>query len=268
MTALTAMTDALPRWALMWMLAGGVFFAGKVAMRAALGRVTPQPTVGDEVAWLVLWPGMDAAAFFKRKAALVAVNPVGSGLLGVGTGAVLLWGIARHLDHPLATGWVGMAGLVMVLHFGLFRLLATHWQHRGRPVRPIMDQPVLALSLSEFWGQRWNRAFRDLAHTVIFRPALRRWGRHVAVVLVFLVSGGVHELVITVPAGAGYGLPAAYFLVQAVGMTLERRLPRGSVLLRWIFTHAFTLGPLFLLFPPPFVERVILPFLHFIHALP
>jgi hypothetical protein len=276
MIAEIAIAEPLPRWAVMWLLAGGVFLAGKLAMRAALGRVQPAPTGWDEVAWLALWPGMDAEAFFRRGAAPVRTVADGSGLTAVLLGLGLIWGGARHLESPLAAGWVAMVGLVLVLHFGLFRLLAGCWQRQGRRVRPIMDRPALSLSLAEFWGQRWNRAFRDLAHRWIFRPVLRRRGRHAATAAVFLASGLVHELVITVPAGAGYGLPLIYFLIQALGMTLERRLFPGSaavagpghLLPRWIYTHVFTLGPAFILFPPPFVERVILPFLHFIHALP
>jgi hypothetical protein len=107
----------------------------------------------------------------------------------------------------------------------------------------------------------------------VFRPVARRFGLGTALWTSFAVSGLVHELVISVPAGAGSGLPTAYFLLQAAGITLERRVFRGAMTAerrtsRWLFTHAFTALPAFFLFHPPFVERVMIPFLHAIGALP
>jgi alginate O-acetyltransferase complex protein AlgI len=43
---------------------------------------------------------------------------------------------------------------------------------------------------------------------------------------------------------------------------------RAPFLRRWLRTHAFTLLPVFILFHPPFVERVMVPFFQFIGALP
>ena len=197
-------------------------------------------------------------------------------------GAVLLWGVARWFTHPLAAGWVGMVGLILLLHFGTFGLLAAAWRANGIPVTPIMRFPVGAASLSEFWGRRWNLAFRDLAHRVVFAPVSHRWGHKAALWASFAASGLAHELVISVPAGAGYGLPTSYFLLQALGVTLERsagtpvrnelktadKSVRAPFLRRWLRTHAFTVLPAFILFHPPFVERVMVPFFRVIGALP
>jgi hypothetical protein len=70
--------------------------------------------------------------------------------------------------------------------------------------------------------------------------------------------------VISLPAGAGYGLPTAYFLLQGIGILLERAFPqmRGR-----IFTILITAFPAFWLFHPPFVRHVILPFMKAIGAL-
>jgi alginate O-acetyltransferase complex protein AlgI len=135
-----------------------------------------------------------------------------------------------------------------------------------------MNRPAAATSLTEFWGCRWNRAFRDLAHRFIFHPVARRWGATAALWASFAVSGLAHELIISVPAGGGYGLPTAYFLLQAFGIMVERRvfksLPVEQRVPRWLLTHAFTALPAFFLFHPPFVERVMTPFFHAIGALP
>jgi alginate O-acetyltransferase complex protein AlgI len=187
-------------------------------------------------------------------------------------GAALLWIVARHFTSPLVQGWCGMIGLILCLHFGLFRLLALAWRNLEVEVTPIMNRPVAAVSLSEFWGRRWNLAFRDLVFPLVFRPVAQRLGKAAALWAVFLTSGLVHESIISVPAGAGYGWPTAYFLWQALGITLEKRLfpvpAAASVTARWLFTHSFTALPAFFLFHPPFVERVMVPFFHAIGALP
>jgi hypothetical protein len=90
--------------------------------------------------------------------------------------------------------------------------------------------------------------------------------------LVFVLSGLIHDLVISLPARAGYGLPTAYFVLQGVGITFERsalgrRVGLGKVLEGWIFMVLVVAAPAYFLFHPWFVVRVILPFMHAIHAL-
>lgn len=189
-------------------------------------------------------------------------------------GAVLIWVVARSVPttQPLARGWVGMLGLILVLHFGTFQLTALFWQSVGVNAEAIMSQPLRSTSLAEFWGKRWNLGFRELAHELIFRPLSRTTSAGTAGMAVFLVSGLVHDLVISVPARRGYGLPTLYFTLQGIGVMLQRSSfarrfgvttgPRG-----WCFTMLFLIAPLFWLFHPYFVLRVILPFMQAIHAL-
>ena len=99
----------------------------------------------------------------------------------------------------------------------------------------------------------------------------RPLGLNGAMLVVFLASGLIHELVISVPAHGGYGLPTLYFLIQGAGVLLEhsavgRRLHLRRRFAGWCFTLGFVALPVFWLFHPPFVMRVILPFLHVIGA--
>ncbi len=190
--------------------------------------------------------------------------------LGVG----LLWIVARRIpaEQDLLRGWTGLFGLIFLLHFGSFHLIALFWQAMGIDAEPIMSKPILSKTLSEFWGKRWNLGFRQLAHDLIFRPLYKRIGVAAAGLLVFLASGLIHDLVISLPARGGYGLPTGYFMLQGLGVTLERStlgrqlgLQRGAA--AWIFMVVITAGPAFWLFHPPFVLRVILPFMRAIHAL-
>jgi hypothetical protein len=265
MNAETAIAGGVPRWALMWLLAGGLFLAGKAAMLRG-ARLRGWRRVGFALGWV----GMDAEPFRDSAKAKKVGGSLSLGwpLANIALGAVLLWGVARCFAHPLSAGWVGMIGLILVLHFGTFGLLATAWRALGVPVTPIMRCPIAATSLAEFWGRRWNLAFRDLAHRAVFTPVSRRWGNKAALWASFAASGLMHELVISVPAGAGFGLPTGYFLLQALGVALERKAERNARLTGWLRTHAFTVAPAFVLFHPPFVERVMVPFFHAIGALP
>ncbi len=85
-------------------------------------------------------------------------------------------------------GWLGMLGLIFLLHFGLFHVLSCVWRSAGIQAVPLMNQPNRANSLAEFWGQRWNLAFRDLTHRYLFRPWQRRFGSTAALSISFLVS--------------------------------------------------------------------------------
>jgi D-alanyl-lipoteichoic acid acyltransferase DltB (MBOAT superfamily) len=159
-----------------------------------------------------------------------------------------------------------MAGVAFTLHFGVFHLLSVFWQRASINAPQIMNAPILASSLSDFWGRRWNLAFRDVSHIYVFRPTARRFGVTAGTMAAFLVSGIVHDLVISVGAGSGFGLPTLYFVVQGVGVLVERsRLGKnigiGKPVSGRLYCALFVLAPLGLLFHRGFVEQIIVPML-------
>jgi len=189
-------------------------------------------------------------------------------------GLAILYGVARlvPVEYPYLTGWVGMVSIVLVLHFGSFHLLSCAWRQAGVEAKPLMNWPLISVSLGEFWGRRWNTAFRDLTHRFLFRPLTPRLGPRGAIFAGFVFSGIVHDVVISWPAGGGYGGPTAYFLLQGVGILAERsRAGRASGLgIGWsgrLFTMAALIAPVGLLFHRPFVVEIITPFLHAIRAI-
>ena len=137
-------------------------------------------------------------------------------------------------------------------------------------MQPIMDRPFAATSLVDFWGRRWNRAYRRVSFEYFFRPSVRWFGPALGTLFAFTASGLIHESVISWPAGAGYGGPTAYFAIQGLAVLLERATPLRRLLRNplcgWLYTALFVIGPAGLLFHAPFLTRVIVPFLEMIGA--
>jgi hypothetical protein len=219
---------------------------------------------------------MDAAAFLNPASppTTPALREWVAATLKTLAGGALFWGVAR-LAAPaslLAAGWIGLFGLIFLLHFGSFHLVSLAWRTVGIQARPIMESPIRAASLSELWGRRWNLAFHVLARDLVVGVARHRFGAAGATLLAFVASGLLHDLVISVPARGGYGLPTAYFVLQGIGLLIERsalgaRLglrggPRGRM-----YALVVAAAPAFWLFHPPFVLRVIVPFMHAVGAL-
>ena len=269
--AAIALRSRLVPWVFMWLLAAAIF-AGCKWQTWWEERVTARVRGWRRsAAYLLLWPGMDAEAFFETGAAMRRIQPrqwfAALGKILAGVTLVLVGARVVAPNHPLLAGWMGMLGLVLFLHFGTFHLIALAWQSTGIRAEPIMQRPLQSESLSELWGKRWNLGFRKLSHTWVFEPLRRRFGIVAGTLGAFLTSGLIHELVISVPAGAGYGLPTAYFLLQGLGVIAERsdtgkRIGLGSGARGWLWMALFTAAPLYWLFHPWFVMRVILPFLH------
>ncbi len=183
-------------------------------------------------------------------------------------GAGFIWVAARRFypQHDLLSGWIGMIGFVLLLHFGFFELLSMLWRACGIDLEPIMRAPLLSTSLAEFWGRRWNTGFSIPARRLLLLPLSRAFSARTAGFVIFLISGSLHELVITLPAGGGYGLPSAYFALQGLGTVLQgsRYARRGGLNTRvggWISTLLIAGLPACLLFPPVFIRNVILPML-------
>lgn len=262
----------MPAWAFMWGLAGAIFAGCRwlTWRRAAVAGVPWWRHAG----YLIAWPGLDAVSFLTRPSAAppAAREWVFAGIkTAVGLALFFLGGAVVPRDRVGLAGWIGMVGIVLTLHFGLFHLLSCAWRRLGVDAPPLMDRPLASDSVSEFWGRRWNRAFRDLTHALLFTPLRPRLGVRGALVTGFVFSGVVHDLVISLPARGGYGGPTIFFACQAVAMLAERsasgrRIGLGRGAAGRIFTAGVLLLPLPLLFHPPFVERVVVPFMHALGA--
>jgi uncharacterized protein YqjF (DUF2071 family) len=265
-----ALLPRLPAWAFMWALAYAIFFGCKWATLIRAGDALRRAFAGRVLAYLFAWPGMDAAEFLAPRTCVTqpATREWIAAIARPASGGILLFAVARLFDDiPLLAGWIGMIGTILLLHFGMFHLLALALRRYGIGVTPIMNAPLRARSVAEFWGTRWNLGFHHLANELVFRPTVERFGIAGALMLTFLASGVVHEFVITLPARGGYGLPTLYFVLQGLGVLLERRIPRRRKLARRAFALAVVGLPVFILFPPPFALNVFVPFMRAIGAM-
>jgi len=270
-----AFAGSLPRWGVMWAVAFALY-AGCKWLTYCDARVRgAAPGRLRALGYLLAWPGMDATSFLggtDRVAPPRAVEWTAAGLKTL-LGVTLIWSVARTAVpvHPLLAGWIGMVGVIFVLHFGTFHLLSLGWRTFDVDAMPVMQNPLRSSSLAEFWGRRWNTAFHQLASRFTFQPLRPLVGPAGATLLVFLFSGLIHELVISVPAEGGYGLPTGYFLLQGVGVAgertrLGRRVGLGHGWRGRLFTVVVAAAPAFWVFPPPFVRHVVLPMLAVIGA--
>jgi Membrane bound O-acyl transferase family len=272
--AALAFRPYLPPWCFMWTLAAAIFFGCKWQSWWEQRNIAAAP-IGRSLGFLFAWPGMDAAGFLdpEKHVRRPEWNEWLWAIAKTAFGALLLWGVARRIpaSRELLTGWVGMLGIILVLHFGTFHILSLLWRSAGVDARPIMQAPLSATSLSDFWGRRWNLGFRQLTYRLIFQPVRSRSGVVTATLLSFFASGLIHELVISLPARGGYGLPTCYFVLQGLGVLFERSMPGKRLGLSsgtrgWLFAVFCAGAPAYLLFHPWFVRGVILPFLAAIGA--
>lgn len=257
-----------PGWGAMWLLAVAIFSVCKMITWLA-ANVQGQP-VWRQVAYWFGWPGLNADQFLdgRSRPHRPSVQEWFGGAVQFLFGVAIFWN-AQHsyfATSPILLGWAGMVGVVLMLHFGAFKVLSCGWRSIGVDARPLMVAPLAATSVTEFWGKRWNTAFRDFAHQILFRPLARRCGVRAALFLTFLISGLIHDVVISLPAGGGYGGPTAFFVIQPVAMAVERsrlgrKLGLGSGWRGWLFTAAMLVLPAGLLFHECFIHAVVIPFM-------
>jgi alginate O-acetyltransferase complex protein AlgI len=260
-----AIRNVFVDWIFMWVLAYSIFLAFKWLTWRRVDRSGVQPI--RSLAYLFAWPGMDAHGFLRK----TADQRVGTAdwvfaALKTLLGATVFWAAATSewTTAPWACAWIGMWGAILFLHFGVFQLAALGYRSTGIEAASMMRRPLFATSLADFWGNRWNTAFNKLSHDLTFRPLARRFGGEWAAFLVFIVSGLVHDLVISLSAHGGYGLPTFYFAVQGAAVLFERSRLGSAIGLRrgWrgrAYMLAVTAMPAFWLFHPLFINNIIVP---------
>lgn len=226
--------------------------------------------------WLAFalgWFGMRATPFEQlpgtplpyRKLILKGMTRITIGLL------LLYFSVIAERTPIAATFFIPqllvLAGISMILHFGILNLSTAAWRAQGIDVQELFRAPYKATSLREFWGKRWNMAFSEMTTQIAYRPLKQTMSAEKAMLLSFLLSGLLHEIAISLPVNAGYGLPMLYFLLHAAAMLAEAKSSGLQRILKHpIFSHIWVMGllilPLPLLFHQTFILNVLIPLRH------
>jgi alginate O-acetyltransferase complex protein AlgI len=182
----------------------------------------------------------------------------------VGTALVVLAQIAWTSTHSrLLATMALLPGLSLLVHFGVCNLLAGAWRLRGVACEALFRAPLRSQNLGEFWARRWNLAFSQMTAIAVYRPLAHRLGRGPALMAGFGLSGILHEMAISVPVRAGFGLPLAYFMLHGGLVLIERKLARvGHPLCGWpgrAWAIFWVVAPLPILFHRPFLAGVVWP---------
>lgn len=198
-----------------------------------------------------LWFGMDPGSFKSRRAGLEWKDDVriGSVLMLAGTlGAWLVWAMEWRqilvMFVPMSLGF----------HFGALRVLKGGMRAAGFPVRTLFPNVLEARGIGDFWSRRWNVGYSQMMQRLVGRQVETRAGAEAGLMAVFVMSGLLHELAITLPVRSGFGLPTVYFTLHGILVLLEKRRGRPFGKIPALLAVAV---PLALLFPPDFQTEVI-----------
>jgi alginate O-acetyltransferase complex protein AlgI len=215
--------------------------------------------------FLFAWPGL-VPGHFRTRYPAQPIDPrrfmAAWARMIAGIAATILLAFFLPRIPASEAGLAGTAALLLAIHLGLMDLLPWLLRWAGFRVPLLFDRPWAAASLAEFWGHRWNAAFVEMNRVFLLRPACRRLGRRGSRFLLFALSGILHELALSFPAGAGWGMPLAYFLLQGVLVDIEERFRVAGRLWTWFWI----LAPSPWLFHGPFRRALILPFYTWLHG--
>lgn len=204
--------------------------------------------------FLFTWPGVLIAGFLKKNE-----NPENQNhrffeaSLSFLLGAALLIGVSISAQgQSTLLNYVSLFAIFMIVQLGFVEMITDSLRWLGFSPPRIFDRPYLSTSLRDFWSLRWNRAFAEMSKMFILRPLKGKLPLTVLTLLVFGISGIIHELGISYTDGLSWGRPFTYFVIQGVGMKLEKVLKFSRFLvLPWV------VAPVPLLFTPTFTNLIV-----------
>ncbi|KAF7091389.1 hypothetical protein CFC21_093981 [Triticum aestivum] len=123
-----------------------------------------------------------------------------------------------HLHARLA-----LYGIVLYCFFYLLlACLAAIGGALGMDMERPFDRPLLASSLSDFWGRRWNLVMSGILRAAVYDPMQARVGKPAGIMATFLVSGLMHEAMMCyITLRRPTGAMLAFFMLQGAARVAE-----------------------------------------------
>lgn len=201
--------------------------------------------------FLFAWPGISVSGFTQRGE---VESTTGTRFLEAwitflcGCAILFVVALIGHGDVT-ALNYVSLFAILLIIHLGLIEVVADGIRLLGFSPNSLFDRPYLSTSLRDFWSVRWNRAFVDMNKIFIMGPLRDKIPLAILTFSIFAVSGVLHEIGISYADGVSWGSPLLYFLIQGIGMEIEKRrkMPR-------ILVWAWIVLPVTLLFTPAFTN--------------
>lgn len=176
--------------------------------------------------------------YARRAAADLNVHLLmtGSGCAALSVAALVAAAISPSAWEPLPLfmRWGFGTAAFYLLFEAVDRLGRTLYGLGGYTVEPTQRAPILATSLADFWGRRWNAIVRRWLAAVVYIPFARRGARAVGRSAAFIVSAALHTYMVLPALG---WLPAAqmgaFFLVHGALVWVEGRVGITRLSSRW-----------------------------------
>eukprot|EP01080_Neovahlkampfia_damariscottae_P004724 gene4724-8308_t len=145
--------------------------------------------------------------------------------------------------------WLNIFGLFlsgMYITDAIFRSIPMLF---GIETKSIMNSPLLSISISEFWSNRWNSIIRNSLATVIYKPLAKRNQKDLGLALTFLFSGLYHVYPIFLISNHDYDaflnslMMMGFFVVHLIIIQFEKKLNLHGRF--YVYTVFFLTIPLF-----------------------
>lgn len=239
---------------------------GILVLKGAALATRRRPSGAGLLLFLFAWPGVIPDSFVERRPGQI-IEPgrflAAWARMAFGATSIILLAVYAPYIPDGILGLAGVGAILLTVHLGIGDLLPGLLNWAGFRVPLLFDRPWAAKSLAEFWGRRWNLAFVEMNQRLFLRLLHRYLGKSASRFALFALSGVLHELALSFPAGGGWGLPLGYFFLQGVLVVLEERFR----IVNRAWTWFWLIAPAPWLFHEPFRRALIVPFYRGLHVL-
>lgn len=163
--------------------------------------------------------------------------------------AVVGFCIAAASPTPGLVRWTaGVVGVYCVTEVAYAAIWAGY-RATGQQLPLLHRDPVLARSVGEFWGERWNTTVGRWLRAHCFAPAVRHGRPLLGVIFAFAASAALHAYVVVVAGPLLAAAIAGFFGVQLGLVMIERALGiarwPAAVAHVWVIATLVVSSPLF-----------------------